>query len=234
MEGSLLKHQAEDWEYEAPYIYDFVGPADPNATAPGKWDVRSHASGSGAWTRSITNLDDGLRYQCSAPWSADLKNPEWNCSNFAPIPGREFRDMKRKDYNSLERATRVVAYGSSWLERQNNIKTQFKFGSGAKNQLVKEEGKTWYVRLPDSECEPAREFVKPYTEFWTLVRTTWEQVLDGNSNFYERVAVGSTAPRYVRMMSVEQEYARQNLKDPGNRAAAQAAILKAIEDYRAH
>ena len=25
-EGSLIKHQSEDWEYDAPFLYDFVAP----------------------------------------------------------------------------------------------------------------------------------------------------------------------------------------------------------------
>ena len=113
--GSEIRHQTEDWEYGAPFLYDFV--------APLTWHVRDLTSTPQLWTRRVTNLDDGLRYQCAARWTGDTAYPEWTCSNYAPIPGRETRDMRRADYQALDRTTRIIAYGSSWLERQDNVKT---------------------------------------------------------------------------------------------------------------
>src|SRR5215475_12237943 len=66
-DGSLIKHQSEDWEYDAPFLYEFV--------APRSWQVRDLKSTPGLWTRRVTNLDDGPRYQCAAPWSADTAYP---------------------------------------------------------------------------------------------------------------------------------------------------------------
>ncbi|HUP57702.1 MAG TPA: DUF6607 family protein, partial [Bdellovibrionota bacterium] len=144
MGGSELKHQVEDWEYDAAFLYDFTGPSN--------WAVKDLGESHGRWVRKITNLDDGLRYQCAAAWSLDTAYPEWSCSNYAPIPGRETRDMGRKDYNTLARGTRVVAYQQSWLERQDNIKTIHDPATGTRTALARELGKNWYVRLPDSEC----------------------------------------------------------------------------------
>ena len=76
------------------------------------------------WTRRVTNLDDGLRYQCAARWTGDTAYPEWTCSNYAPVPGRgDARHGAAADYQTLDRTTRIVAYGTSWLERQDNVKT---------------------------------------------------------------------------------------------------------------
>src|SRR5918994_1843161 len=80
----------------------------------------------------------------------DTAYPEWSCANYAPIPGRETRDMGRADYNALERSTRIVAYGDSWLERQDNLKIAD--GASGRAPLARETGKNWYVRLPDSQC----------------------------------------------------------------------------------
>src|SRR5262249_46570375 len=112
--GTEIRHQSEDWEYDAAFLYDF--------TAPQTWQVKDLRSTPGLWTRSITNLDDGLRYQCAAAWSLDTAYPDWSCRNYAPIPGRESRDMRRSDYNALERQSRIVAYGGSWLEREGKGK----------------------------------------------------------------------------------------------------------------
>src|SRR5215470_3782556 len=155
-DGSLIKHQSEDWEYDAPFLYEFV--------APRSWQVRDLKSTPGLWTRRVTNLDDGPRYQCAAIFRTDTAYPECNCSSYAPIPGRETRDMRRADYDTLERTTRIVAYGQSWLERQDNVKTIHR--EGARAPLAREVGKNWSIRLPDAACAAARDFAAPRQAFW--------------------------------------------------------------------
>ena len=151
-EDTIIRHQSEDWEYDAASLYDFV--------APLTWQARDLRATPGLWTRRVTNLDDGLRYQCAARWSEDRAYPEWSCANYAPIPGRETRDMGRSDYQTLQRGTRVMVYGAaqggSWLERQDNVKTIH--NDTGRVPLVRELGKNWYVRLPDAECAGARAF----------------------------------------------------------------------------
>lgn len=220
--GSQLKHQSEDWQYEAPFLYDFVG--------PNKWQVKAMSGTRGQWTRRVTNLDDGPRYQCSAPWRADTAYAEWSCSNYAPIPGRETRDMGRKDYDTLDRGTRIVAYGTSWLERQGNVKTIHGAG-GERSPLAREAGKNWYVRLPDSECAVAQAFARPRQPFWDLLRETWDGVLDGSAPFVETVPAGEP-PRFVRMQAIEQDVLGRDLRDPALRKDVRERVLKVIETYR--
>ncbi|MGH7335037.1 MAG: DUF6607 family protein [Candidatus Rokuibacteriota bacterium] len=219
--GSELRHQSEDWEYEAPFLYDFV--------APQRWEVKDLRASPGWWTRRVTNLDDGLRYQCAAPWTASTAYPEWSCANFAPVPGRETRDMGRADYNTLERDTRIVLYGGSWLERQENVKTIH--ADGGRTPLVRETGKNWYVRLPDAECATAQAFAQPRAAFWTLLRQTWDSVLTGGGPFVETVPPGQP-PRFMKMYDVEEDYVGRDMTDPAVRSAARERILKVIEEYR--
>jgi hypothetical protein len=221
-EGSEIKHQSEDWEYDAPFLYDFE--------APHVWRVRDLRPTPGLWVRRVTNLDEGLRYQCAARWRPDTAYPEWSCSNAAPVPGRETRDMGRADYNVLERTTRIIAYGSNWLDRQDNVKVIR--GGDSRTPLARETGKNWYVRLPDSECTPAVTFARPREAFWALLRETWDQVLTGVSPFVER-APGGQPPRYVKMWDVEENALARDLSDPAVRSAVQAQILKVIGEYRA-
>jgi len=219
--GTEIRHQSEDWEFDAAFLYDFV--------APQTWEVRDLRSTPGLWTRRVTNLDDGLRYQCAAAWSLDTAYPDWSCRNYAPIPGRESRDMSRSDYNTLERFTRIVAYGQSWLERQENVKTMYR--DTGRTRIARETGKNWYVRLPDAECAVARAFAEPRQAFWTLLRETWDGVLDGRSPFVERTPPGAP-PRFVRMLEIEDDYVGRDLSEP-LRSAARQRILAVIEDYRA-
>jgi hypothetical protein len=220
--GTEIKHQSEDWAYEAPYLYDLA--------APRTWQVKRLEGSPGLWTRRVTNLDDGPRYQCAARWAAATAYPEWSCSNYAPTPGRETRDMRRGDYDTLDRSTRIVAYGSSWLERQANVKTIHR--DDGRTPLARELGKIWYVRLPESECAPARAFADPRQPFWRALRETWDTVLDGTEPFVERTPPGAP-PRFVRMHAVEEDYVGRDLADPALREAARARILEVIEAYRA-
>jgi hypothetical protein len=221
-EGSLIKHQSEDWEYDSASLYDFV--------APRSWQVRDLKATPGLWTRRVTNLDDGPRYQCAASWTGNTAYPEWTCTSYAPIPGRETRDMRRADYDTLDRTTRLVAYGQSWLERQDNVKTIHR--DGVRTPLAREIGKNWSVRLPDSECAAARAFAAPRLAFWELVREVWDGVLNGAGPFVEAAPPGQP-PRFVKMHEIEEDYVGRDLADPVVRRAARERIVKVIEAYRA-
>jgi hypothetical protein len=221
IEGTTLKHTGEDWEYEAPFEYEFKSPLH--------WEVRALGKNSSQWTRRVTNLDDGLRYQCSAPWNIENAKPEWTCSGYAPIPGREFRDMGRKDYQGLERTTRIISYGDSFIERQMNTKVIH--DASGKTPLAKELGKNWYVRLPDAECAPALSFAKPRLAFWSLMRETWDEVLNGQSNFVEKKAPPGQS-RYFSFLGLEEKYASQNLREPSLRAKVKSEMQALIESFR--
>jgi len=191
--------------------------------------VRDLKATPGVWTRRVTNLDDGPRYQCAARWTADTAYPEWTCSSYAPIPGRETRDMRRADYDTLDRTTRIVAYGQSWLERQDNVKTIHR--DGARSPLAREVGKNWSIRLPESECEAARAFAAPRRALWDVVREVWDGVLTGTAPFVETAPPGQP-PRFVKMHEVEDDYVGRDLSDPALRTAARDRIRKVIEAYR--
>ncbi|PWU13526.1 MAG: hypothetical protein C5B49_14545 [Bdellovibrio sp.] len=223
-EGSLLRHQAEDWEYDAPFLYEFIGPAN--------WVTKALAQAGGQWTRKITNLDDGLRYQCASSWSDNREHAEWACENYAPIPGRETRDMGRKDYQALKRKTRLVLYGQSWLERQSNIKTIQPHVEDQPVPLAKEVGKTWYVRIADSKCGEAQSFAQQRDPFWQLLRETWDGVLIGDRPFVEKP--GTSPARYQKLADLEDSYLSKDLTDTGVRAAAKKEILRIINEYRAN
>lgn len=224
IEGSFLKHQAEDWEFQPAYWYEF--------TKPGNWDVQtlSPEQSQGKWIRKITHLDDGLRYQCVAPFTkSEGGYAEWTCSNYAPIPGRETRDMGRKDYNTLGRTTKIIVYGDSWLERQDNIKTIYK--DGVKTPLARETGKNWFVRLKDTECDEAKAWTQDKLPFWNLLREVWASVLDGKSSFTEATPAGR-GPRFAEMMEIEQKYSNQSLLDAQTRTQAETEIRSLIQEYR--
>ena len=217
---TLMKHTGDEWEFNAPYQYDFVG--------PGQWEPNSEAT-RGLWTRRITNLDDGLRYSCSAAWTNE-HYPTWGCDSYAPIPGRETRDMGRKDYNTLQRNTKVVAYGHSFLERQINIKTIDK--DGARTPLAREEGKNWWVRLPDSDCAEAKQYTDQRKAFWRLNREVWDEFFDGKGTWREQGFKPGAPSRYHGFLTLEDKYLSQDLKIESVRNSAKQELRELIEKFR--
>jgi hypothetical protein len=220
--GTEMKHTGEDWEFNAPFLYDFTG--------PNTWNVKLNPNGQ--WTRRVTNLDDGLRYQCTSTWSDSVASPEWICDGYAPIPGRETRDMGRKDYQALDRSTRIIAYGASWLERQANTKVIDQ--NGVRTPLAKELGKNWYVKLPDSECAPAIRFVTPERRlFWTALREVWDEILIGDRPFIEKLTPGKP-PRYFRLLEAEEDFLEKDVYSPSVIQSTKEEVRKIIGDYRAN
>jgi len=216
----LMKHHAEDWSYEPAHYFEFI--------SPGLWAAQT-GLGQGRWVRKTTNLDDGLRYQCEAAWSFDTFNPEWTCSNFAPIPGRETRDMGRKDYNTLDRKSRVIVYENSWVERQDNVKTIL--ANGAKTPLAREQGRTWYVRQPDAACADAQAYAQSRKPYWSTLMEVWEEYLSDAQTYSEKSIVNGM-PRFAAMYAVEEEFGDRLATEPALKDVVKAKIRQVIESYR--
>ncbi len=219
--GSIMKHVGEDWEYQGNSLFKYV--------SNNEWIKEPLDQSRSFWTRKITHLDDGLRYQCASEWNMRTEYPEWACANtLAPIPGRETRDMGRKDYNMLDRFSKVVIYGGNWLERQENTKIVDTINQ--RIPLVREVGKNWYIRLPDSECAVAQEFAQPKLEFWNVVREAWDEVLQDVNIFTETTPAGMP-PRYVTMWKLEKEFSDVNFKQAEDKNMVKDRIKSVISQY---
>ena len=223
MPGGIIRHTGEDWEFNAPREWQYDG--------QDTWTAKPLPSN--VWLRRVTSLDDGLRYQCAAPWSTDTEYSAWGCSGMAPIPGREYRDMGRKDYEDLDRSSKLVVYDTNWLERENN--TKIADHAGDKTPLVKEVGKTWYVRLPDKECADAQEFANVRRRiFWDVTREAWDAELAGVSTWTDTKTPKGQDSRYGQIVDMEETWIRKDLTKPEVRAAAVAAVKQVIEASQTH
>jgi hypothetical protein len=220
MEGSLLKHTGDDWEFGTNFLYQFE--------SANNWSVK--AIEPGQWVHRVTNLDDGLRYQCASTWSLDTAYPEFRCSTFAPIPGRETRDMGRHDYQALDRSDRFMAYSNSFLLRESN--TKIIQDANGKTPLAKELGKNWYIRLPNAECKAAQDFVAPRKPFWDVTREAWDEVLTGASTFVEKPVLAGRPGRYMELQDLEDKYVGENLSNRGTRDQARTEVRALIDAYR--
>jgi hypothetical protein len=220
MPGGIIRHTGEDWEFNATQRFDYQG--------HDTWKATSLAETPNLWLRRVTSLDDGLRYQCAAAWSTDTEYATWSCDNLAPITGREYRDMKRTDYQDLDRSSKLVVYDSNWLEREKN--TKLIEDSGVKTPLVKEVGKTWYVRLPETECKDAQQFATPRRAlFWDITREAWDEELSRVNVWTDAKTPKGKDSRYGQIADLEETYLRQDLTKPEVRAAAKASVKNIIE-----
>ena len=224
MPGGIIRHTGEDWEFNAARLFEYDG--------QDTWKAMSLSGTRNLWLRRVTSLDDGLRYQCAAAWSTDTEYPAWSCDGMAPIPGREYRDMGRKDYQDLDRSSKLVVYDANWLEREKN--TKIIDTAGTKTPLVKELGKTWYARLPDAECKDAQEFASPRRVlFWDVTREAWDEELKGVTTWTDAATPKGQDSRYGQIADIEETWIRKDLTKPENRAAAKASVMNIIEQSQA-
>jgi hypothetical protein len=221
-EGSLLRHQAEDWQYEPASYFEYQGGLS--------WTKVKVDASQGRWVRKITALDDGLRYQCVGAWERKGKRLEWECGdNYAPIPGRETRDMGRKDYQGLLRSTQLVVFPEHWVERQKNVKT-VEEGTERK-PLTEEVGRNWFLRVPDEQCAAIRSYAAEHQAWWNLLQETWEELYARVDGFAESKPT-DRPPRFVQIGEIEERFYDRVGKDAQARAQAKKEILEVIEAYR--
>ena len=164
----VMKHHSERWRYEADKTYSFV--------SKGRWDAVAVENSTGKWTREMTALDDSPRYSCTAAWDHSREYPTWTCANYSPIPGREYRDMDRTDYQALNRIHELTVYPNAWLDTQNNEKV-YEYENGSRVPFVKEKGRNWYTRLKDNDCDVVDSFIAERKGFWDITEQVWEELL---------------------------------------------------------
>ena len=215
----MMKHHGEDWQPNPAAHYQYLG---KNLWSPVAID-------STGWTRSITSLDDGPRYSCHGQWSIDAERKTWECQDsYSPIPGREYRDMKRNDYQGMTRSAKVLVYDWGWLERQDNIKVRE--DGDDKIQLARETGKIFSIRVDDSHCLEAQKWVDQRKDFWDLSRQVWNDILDHHSDFTSAPSKGGVA-RYRKIWQLESEY-YDKIGDAALRQEAETKLRDIILDYQ--
>ena len=222
----MMRHHAEIWQMQPEGRYKFIG---PNNQGENRWIYENTPGNDDSWLRTITHLDDGLRYQCLGNWGAELKYPRFSCSSFAPIPGRETRDMSRKDYNSLDRQTSVTIYGDSWLEKQINTKTIFQ--DDRKEALAEEIGKIFSLRLPIEECSEIAQWAEARQVFWDILDEAWNHVYGQKQNYFEIKNIAGTT-RGQKINKIMEETLDQLAGNPELVEVTKNRLIEIIEAHR--
>lgn len=198
-DSTAIKHWRQDWEYESPASFAFVG--------DNTWDFHQTPSPNlrGTWTQKVYQVDDSPRYAGSATWiHADGKH-YWENATPSPLPRREY--TKRSDYNVMVRGNRheITEYG--WVHEQDNEKIIRE--TDQKDQLIAQE-KGWniYRKVDDAQCALARTWWQENHPFWDEVRAAWDTLYqrEGQLNLAREV---DGKPLYVHLSQLEEKDAKR-------------------------
>ncbi len=215
----LMKHYAEVLSKNENFFYAFTG---NHIYSPQQIEAPT-------WVREVRYLDDGPSYSCKGKWGAFSNDEYFECNSYASIPGRESRDMGRKDYNALERNTKLIF--SSWgiLERQNNIKTIHQ-NDNTKIPLAKEVGKVFSIKVSDDLCFEAKQWAEARKDFWLISIEIWNEFLNGTSEKVVEVS-NQNGLRFMKIWDLAEKYIDKNLSDKTNRDAAKEDLRKVISQF---
>jgi hypothetical protein len=163
----VVKHWREEWTYENPVIWKYEGDR--------VWvkQTLSPEKVKGKWTQTVWEVADEPRYQGISQFVELDGRVIWQSTADAPLPRREY--SVRNDYNVLTRTNRMNITDSGYVHEQDNRKV-IRAG-GMDKLLVEEKGLNTYRRIPESECQAARDYWEKNKEYWGQVRDAWEQYL---------------------------------------------------------
>lgn len=169
---ALVKHWRQDWLYENTDLYTFH---KDNLWKYKKLDTKDVK---GQWTQVVYQVDDAPRYSASGTWVHLDGKKYWETNADAPMPRR---DLKRKDYNVLNRNNRHEIFDWGWLHEQDNKKILRQDGAEDK-VVVEEKGMEYYRKIEREKCAVAENYWKEYAPLWKTVRDTWDTRLAKKSD----------------------------------------------------
>lgn len=208
----VLKHWRQDWHYQEPSLFEYVG----NDT----WEVRrvSESLVAGSWTQKVYHVDDSPRYSSYGKWQHHHGLSEWRGSRTGrPIPRRE--SSVRSDYEVLLGENTVSITPTGWVHEQSNLKLLDRAG----NSISKEIGLNKYLLLEGEDFLEAFEYWKKTSSYWATVRETWREFLSEKDGRFK--LVGGTNGKFSKHFEDAEKFSS------GNRARelARANVLSHIE-----
>lgn len=165
----IIKHWREDWSYENPVIWKYLG----NKTW--KKEIQKPEAVKGKWTQSVWEVSDEPRYQGSSEWINNNGQWYWLNTADAPLPRREY--SVRSDYNLLSRTNRIIITDSGYRHEQDNKKIIKK--GNTETLLAEEKGLNTYVKTNEASCAAAIAWWEQHKFYWEKVRSAWEEKTAG-------------------------------------------------------
>jgi hypothetical protein len=167
--GAVTKHWRQDWIYESPRHWVFVGKErfEPRE--------REAAAIPGTWTQLVYEVNDAPRYAGDGKWNHKYGVSTWTSGRtWRPLPRREY--TKRDDYQLINGENRHTITPQGWAHEQDNTKV-VRTESGRDIPLVREFGFNEYRRIQGYDFEPAPAYWRSTSSFWEAVRNRWDSEL---------------------------------------------------------
>lgn len=171
--GMTIKHWRQDWVYELPSHWVYVG------NQRFEYNYRNPSSVPGTWTQLVYEVNDGPRYAGSGRWNHRYGVSTWTSERtWRPLPRREY--TKRTDYQLLNVENRHTITPQGWTHEQDNTKIVREDGEDI--ILVREFGFNDYRRITGFNFSPGLTYWKDTAPFWSVVRKRWDSELKKGGN----------------------------------------------------
>lgn len=214
---TIVKHWRQDWIYENTELLHFKGDS--------VWTKKRMSSyeAQGMWTQKVYQVDDGPRYECSAPWISYGSKHYWECETNSPLPRREF--SVRDDYNVLVRGNRHELTDYGWVHDQDNTKLFSRHG--VQKKIAMEKSYNTYTKLDDDICKDAQTWWQDHKRFWFDVREVWSAVTEENEVLAFKGKVNGT-PLWQKLFELDDLSTRDGRY---NSSLIQKKVRQAIEGH---
>ena len=172
--GALTKHWRQDWVYESPKHWVFVGNQRFEEQA------RKAADVPGTWTQLVYEVNDGPRYAGDGKWNHRYGISTWTSDRtWRPLPRREY--TTRSDYQLINGENRHTITPQGWAHEQDNTKV-IRAEDGTDTPLVREFGFNDYRRIKGFDFGPATAYWNETSPFWADVRARWARAFAAAGN----------------------------------------------------
>ncbi|MET0635809.1 MAG: DUF6607 family protein [Chitinophagaceae bacterium] len=211
-DSMIIKHWREEWSYENPTIWKYVGDK--------VWvkEQLKPEQVKGKWTQSVWEVSDEPRYQGVSDWQNVDGKLTWQNTTDAPLPRREY--SVRSDYNILKRTNRISINDSGYIHEQDNQKIIR--ANGADKLLVEEKGINSYKRLPDEECAAAKFYWDNNKVYWGKVRKIWGDYINTHNSISLKTKVdGKVLHDYLFALAKDYQFKKISDKDIDARIKAE-------------
>ena len=165
----VVKHWKQEWKYEDPLMYEFVGNLTWQRRELSKEEVK------GTWSQKVSQVDDSPRYESYGKWIHQGGLSSWQGNQTRrPLPRSEY--TKRKDYEVFMGVNRHTLTPTGWVHEQDN----FKQVSTTGQVLCREVGLNQYFKTQEVDFTEVKKYWSNHNQYWSKVSKMWEQRMEGS------------------------------------------------------
>ncbi len=218
-DSTVIKHWRQDWTYEDQEIMLY--------TQHNAWKKKTltPAEVKGKWTQKVYQVDDSPRYQGYGTWSHVGGHDAWSSETDSPLPRRE--STVRKDYNVLNRGSRITITKDGWMFEQDNKKV---LRTPQGDQLLAvEKGYEEFTKIDPKKFEYAQKWWDTQKNYWADVREVWSDLAKTTTADFKVQTKINNKLLYETLFALGD----QSIKDKWTSAQNKEKVKTALQPYLA-